>query len=42
MRPLIGLTPLVEDVRMKHWMRPGYMEGVSAAGGLPTLSGTAS
>ena len=37
MRPLIGLTPLVEDVRMKHWMRPGYMEGVSAAGGLPVM-----
>ena len=37
MRPVIGLIPLIEDEKLRYWMRPGYMKGVSMAGGLPVM-----
>ena len=37
MRGIIGLIPLVDDARESLWMLPGYMEGISAAGGLPVM-----
>ena len=37
MKPLIGLTPLMDIERDSLWMLPGYMEGVEQAGGLPVM-----
>ena len=37
MRPLIGVMPLVDEKRDSLWMLPGYMEGITAAGGLPVM-----
>lgn len=37
MKPVIGLIPLVDETRDSLWMLPGYMNGVSAAGGLPLM-----
>ena len=33
-KPIIGLIPLVDEGRESFWMLPGYMEGISRAGGL--------
>lgn len=32
-KPLIGVVPLVDIQRDSLWMIPGYMEGLTAAGG---------
>ena len=37
MRPLIGVVPLVDHDRDSLWMVPGYMDGVTAAGGVPVM-----
>lgn len=37
MKRVIGLIPLVDDSRDSLWMLPGYMEGVTQAGGLPLM-----
>lgn len=37
MKRVIGLIPLVDEERDSLWMLPGYMDGVSAAGGLPVM-----
>lgn len=36
-RPVIGVVPLVDTERDSYWMLPGYLEGVTAAGGLPVM-----
>ena len=37
MKPLVGLSPLVDEKRDSLWMLPGYMDGVAAAGGIPVM-----
>ena len=34
MKPLIGLTPIVDAGRDSLWMLPGYMQGLEAVGGI--------
>ena len=36
-KPMIGLLPLVDTERDSYWMLPGYMDGVTQAGGLPVM-----
>lgn len=36
-KPVIGLIPLVDTGRESLWMLPGYMEGVSQAGGVAVM-----
>ena len=36
-RPVIGIIPLVDDQRESFWMLPGYMNGITEAGGLPVM-----
>lgn len=36
-KPLIGLTPLRDLEQQRVWMRPNYLEAVSAAGGIPLV-----
>lgn len=36
-RPVIGVTPLVDEQRESYWMLPGYFEGVLEAGGVPVM-----
>ena len=35
MKPVIGVIPLWDDEKDSIWMLPGYMDGISEAGGLP-------
>lgn len=37
MKPLIGLTPIVDAARDSLWMLPGYMQGLEAAGGIGVM-----
>ncbi|MCD8158521.1 MAG: gamma-glutamyl-gamma-aminobutyrate hydrolase family protein [Clostridiales bacterium] len=37
MKPVIGVTPLFDSGRDSIWMVPGYMEGITAAGGIPLI-----
>ncbi len=37
MRPIIGLMPLWDEKKDSVWMLPGYMEGISRAGGIPVV-----
>ncbi len=37
MRPTIGIMPLWDDEKESIWMLPGYMDGISQAGGLPVI-----
>ena len=37
MKPMIGLIPLVDKGRESYWMLPGYMKGITAAGGIPLM-----
>ena len=37
MKPLIGITPLVDTERESLWMLPEYMDGIAEAGGLPIM-----
>ncbi|WP_150275351.1 gamma-glutamyl-gamma-aminobutyrate hydrolase family protein [Paenibacillus tepidiphilus] len=36
-KPVIGITPLVDEGRDSYWMLPGYMEGIAAAGGIAVM-----
>ncbi|MDR2135556.1 MAG: gamma-glutamyl-gamma-aminobutyrate hydrolase family protein, partial [Treponema sp.] len=36
-QPLVGVVPLWDEARNSIWMLPGYLEGVSRAGGLPLV-----
>jgi putative glutamine amidotransferase len=36
-RPVIGVTPLWDKEKDSLWMLPGYMEGITQAGGLPLI-----
>ncbi len=37
MKPMIGVIPLYDDEKDSIWMLPGYMDGISFAGGLPVI-----
>ena len=37
MKPIIGIVPLVDDEKESLWMLPGYMDGITEAGGLPIM-----
>ena len=37
MKPVIGLIPLIDEERESYWMLPGYMTGISMAGGIPVM-----
>ncbi|MCD8039997.1 MAG: gamma-glutamyl-gamma-aminobutyrate hydrolase family protein [Clostridia bacterium] len=37
MRPVIAVTPLWDDERQSIWMLPGYMDGITQAGGVPII-----
>ncbi|MCD7729128.1 MAG: gamma-glutamyl-gamma-aminobutyrate hydrolase family protein [Clostridia bacterium] len=36
-KPLIAVVPLWDDERESIWMLPGYMDGITAAGGIPII-----
>lgn len=36
-KPLIGVTPLWDAERKSVWMLPDYLDGISAAGGIPVV-----
>ncbi|MDR3115369.1 MAG: gamma-glutamyl-gamma-aminobutyrate hydrolase family protein [Treponema sp.] len=36
-RPVIGVVPLWDESRDSLWMLPGYLEGITEAGGLPLV-----
>jgi putative glutamine amidotransferase len=36
-RPLIGVVPLWDEERDSLWMLPGYLDGISRAGGIPLI-----
>lgn len=36
-KPLIALTPLVDEARDSYWMLRGYMKGIEIAGGIPVM-----
>lgn len=37
MKPIIGVTPLFDSEKDSVWMLPGYLEGITAAGGIPII-----
>ncbi len=37
MKPIIGVVPLVDETKDSLWMLPGYMDGITAAGGIPVI-----
>ena len=37
MKPIVGVMPLWDDEKDSIWMVPGYMDGISQAGGLPII-----
>lgn len=37
MRPVIGITPLMDTKLDSYWMLPDYMQAVQQAGGLPLM-----
>ncbi len=37
MKPVIGVIPLWDEDKDSIWMLPGYMDGISEAGGLPII-----
>lgn len=36
-KPIIGVTPLYDSDKDSVWMLPGYLEGITAAGGIPII-----
>ena len=36
-KPIIGVMPLVDTEKDSYWMLPGYMNGISQAGGIPVM-----
>ena len=37
MRPVIGVSPLIDEKRNSIWMLPGYVDALAQAGGLPVI-----
>ena len=37
MKPVVGVMPLWDDEKDSLWMLPGYLDGISRAGGLPFI-----
>ena len=37
MKPVIGVMPLWDDRKDSLWMLPGYLDGISLAGGIPVI-----
>ncbi|MDR2102460.1 MAG: gamma-glutamyl-gamma-aminobutyrate hydrolase family protein [Treponema sp.] len=37
LKPVIGVVPIWDEKQGRWWMRPGYMEGIIQAGGLPLM-----
>lgn len=37
MKPIIGVMPLVDEKKDSLWMLPGYMDGITEAGGIPVM-----
>ena len=37
LKPVIGVMPLWDDKKESIWMLPGYMDGISQAGGIPVI-----
>ena len=37
MKPIVGVMPLWDDRKESLWMLPGYMDGISRAGGIPVV-----
>ena len=37
MKPLIGVMPLWDDEKESLWMLPGYLDGITDAGGIPVV-----
>ena len=37
MKPIIGIVPLVDETKESLWMLPGYMDGITEAGGIPIM-----
>ena len=37
MKPVIGVMPLWDEKKDSIWMLPGYMDGISQAGGIPVI-----
>ncbi|WP_026497994.1 gamma-glutamyl-gamma-aminobutyrate hydrolase family protein [Butyrivibrio sp. WCD2001] len=36
-KPIIGISPLFDDEKDSLWMLPGYMDGITQAGGIPIM-----
>ena len=36
-KPVVGVMPLWDDEKDSLWMLPGYLDGISRAGGLPFI-----
>lgn len=36
-KPTIGVVPLIDSEKESYWMLPGYMEGITEAGGIPVM-----
>lgn len=36
-KPVIGVMPLWDDEKDSYWMLPGYLDGITEAGGLPLV-----
>ena len=37
MKPIVGVMPLWDEKKDSMWMLPGYLEGISQAGGIPII-----
>lgn len=37
MKPIIGITPLWDEEKDSLWMLPGYLDGITQAGGIPFI-----
>ncbi len=37
MKPIIGVMPLWDDEKESLWMLPGYLDGITEAGGIPVI-----
>lgn len=37
MKPVVGVMPLWDEERDSMWMLPGYLDGISRAGGIPIV-----
>ena len=37
MKPVIGIVPLIDETKDSFWMLPGYMQGITEAGGIPVM-----